>query len=642
MVAETVILCGDAKAPRRTRKIVPLSVTGSSANVALQSEDIGRRMLRSLPSALADLLDVATYVYAADQLVSRGGETASRLGADWRRELRFIIPVREPDRWSSPEVTSSLERLLGFMSEDRVRFDFVGARDSPASSDYFDFESEIEEVVLFSGGLDSLTGAIDRLSTGKARLLLVSHQSSTKIAKRQKQLVRDLAERFPGRVVHVPVRISMHGIERVERTQRTRSFLFGALGAVVSRIAGAAGLSLFENGIVSFNLPIACQVVGAAATRTTHPRVIRDLAEFLSTLLEQQVGVDNPYVWKTKAEVAGLLRAAGHADLARHTVSCSRVYWMTRLHTHCGRCSQCLDRRFGTMAADLGEDDPAIMYETDLLTGAREEDLDRTMAESFVRHALDLHDLSERGFMNRFGGEVARAISCVPGMSAGDVARAMLGLHHRHADAVRSVLEGGYRRHAGELAAETLPPSCILRLVAGPGGVVRPLAEAQEKREPPPVDLRDFQRSSQMRLALDPRTKLVLIEGMPPIEGSTSFALLEMLAAAWEKDRQAKLAPENHAFLTARSLAKALRISETSLRRCVYRVRRRVADGFEGNAGLVLAANALIENHRWKGYRLNPAVLLIAPGELDVGAEWHNSDPPASQLRDRARGNTIG
>ena len=85
----------------------------------------------------------------------------------------------------------------------------------------------------------------------------------------------------------------MQGIEPVERTQRTRSFLFGALAGTVARIAGASGFSLFENGIVSFNLPIAGQIVGAAATRTTHPRVIRDLSNFLSALLDSEVNVQN-------------------------------------------------------------------------------------------------------------------------------------------------------------------------------------------------------------------------------------------------------------------------------------------------------------------------------------------------------------
>ena len=96
----------------------------------------------------------------------------------------------------------------------------------------------------------------------------------------------------------------MRGIEAVETTQRTRSFLFGALAATVAQVGHASRLALFENGIVSINLPIAGQVLGTAATCTTHPRVVRDLAAFLSALLEREVVVENPYLWKTKAEVA--------------------------------------------------------------------------------------------------------------------------------------------------------------------------------------------------------------------------------------------------------------------------------------------------------------------------------------------------
>ena len=57
---ETVILCGEAPRPKRAVKALPLAVRGPSANVRLESEDVGRRMLASLPALLADLLDLAT------------------------------------------------------------------------------------------------------------------------------------------------------------------------------------------------------------------------------------------------------------------------------------------------------------------------------------------------------------------------------------------------------------------------------------------------------------------------------------------------------------------------------------------------------------------------------------------------------
>ena len=639
---ETVVLCGGAPPPHRRARVVRLSTEGAEANVELRSEDIGRRMLASLPATLADLLDVATYIYCADQLVSRGGSTGRQLGADWRRELRFVIPVREPDRWSSPEVTQRLERLLAFMSDDNTRFEFVRARDGPTGSGYFDFGSEVDEVALFSGGLDSLSGAVDRLSKGASRLLLVSHQSSTKIAKRQRELARELAARFPNRVLHIPVRVTMRGIEAVETTQRTRSFLFGALAATVAQVGHASRLALFENGIVSINLPIAGQVLGTAATRTTHPRVVRDLAAFLSALLEREVVVENPYLWKTKAEVAEVLRASGHGDLARHTVSCSRVYWMTRLHTHCGRCSQCLDRRFGALAAGIREDDPETMYEVDLLTGAREEDLDQTMAESFVRHALELKDMTERTFMSRFGGEVARVISCIRGMSSNEVACAMLDLHHRHAVAVRAVLEDGYREHAHALAGQTLPPSCILRLVAGPGGIVAQPEPPRQTIESAPPDMRDFGRSSQIRLAIDAQARRVLIEGAPAIEGPAAFGLIQQLVELSQQDRAEGRAPENHGFIKAARLAKLLRVAEPSLRRCIRRIRVRLSDAFETQAGLPIFAEALIENAPWRGYRLNPAVLILSLNEINSPeADGHDLAHAGSQLHRRAPSGTM-
>ena len=283
---ETVILCGGAPRPKRPGKALPLSVAGPNPNVRLESEDVGRRMLASLPATLADLLDVATYVYAADQMVSRGGETASRLGSDWRRDLRFIIPVREPERWAAPEVCSSLERLLGFMSEDSFRFDFVEDA-GPARNHGLFRLSAARSTRSCSSPAGSIHWPAPSIACSTAAPASCSSATSRqpRSASRQKELATELARRFPNRVVHIPVRVRMHGIEPIERTQRTRSFLFGALAAAVARIAGAGGFSLFENGVVSFNLPIACQVVGAAATRTTHPRFIRDLSAFLSALL---------------------------------------------------------------------------------------------------------------------------------------------------------------------------------------------------------------------------------------------------------------------------------------------------------------------------------------------------------------------
>jgi hypothetical protein len=139
-VTETVVVCGGAKTSlRRNQVLLPLNMAGSNVNISLRLEDISRRMVADVPAVLADLLEVATYVFCADQLVSRGGKVMQALGSEWRRSLRFVIPVRELDVWASQTVLESLQHLLGFLSGDDFRFQFVKASSPPSLTNYLDF-----------------------------------------------------------------------------------------------------------------------------------------------------------------------------------------------------------------------------------------------------------------------------------------------------------------------------------------------------------------------------------------------------------------------------------------------------------------------------------------------------------------------
>ena len=55
----------------------------------------------------------------------------------------------------------------------------------------------------------------------------------------------------------------------LESTQRSRSFLYIAIGAAIAEMLGKSCVRFYENGVISLNLPICAQVVGAKATRTT-------------------------------------------------------------------------------------------------------------------------------------------------------------------------------------------------------------------------------------------------------------------------------------------------------------------------------------------------------------------------------------
>ena len=487
MSNDRVILCGGLAAPAsaRGKPVVALDIQQPDGNVTLKLQDISGRMTANMAPVLVDLLEVAAYVYCADQTAKRGGPTSQDFGEGWRRRFEFHIPVRQPDLWSSKPVRTALCETLGFLSDDEYEFNFKKLRREQPAARYLDFSHDpdagfqAEEVMLFSGGLDSLGGAVHEVLDEKRSVALVSHRSSPKIDAKQQQLMRDFAARSSRKPLHVPVWVNKEKALGREFTQRSRSFLFAALGAVVARLFELWRIRFYENGVVSINLPISAQVVGGRATRTTHPRVLNGFAEIFSAVFEKPFAVENPFRWKTKAEVVEVIRAAGCGDLVRHAVSCTHVWDMTTLHTHCGKCSQCIDRRFATLAAGCTDkEDPPEMYEVDLLRGERAPGHSRTMLESYVSTAMRVRTMNDLAFFATFG-EAHRVIRHVLGMSADGAAAAMLDLYRRHAAAVFQVIAGALAAHASEIAGGSVPSSCLL-ILALPDEYKRPATFAED------------------------------------------------------------------------------------------------------------------------------------------------------------------
>jgi 7-cyano-7-deazaguanine synthase in queuosine biosynthesis len=473
---ERLVLCGGVSRAAGDSTL-RLALDGRLQNITLKLEDISKRLVKNVPDLLIDLIEIATYVYCADQASSRGGKAQVGMGGDWRRNFHFVIPVRDADHWNDTRVVEPLRDTLSFLSEDDYKFEFEKATRPTSLEKYLELSGDddaafkADEVVLFSGGLDSLGGAVEELFTSVQRVALVSHRSSSKIFDHQKQLVAELKQRFPKRMMHIPVQVTRQDPLRVqEYTQRTRSFLYTALACVVARLFGKRQIRFFENGVVSINLPISDQIVGARATRTTHPLVLERFREFFGAAIGTPIEIDNPFIWKTKADVIRSIVERGCGPLLKHTVSCTRTYDITKLHTHCGCCSQCLDRRFAVLAANAAKYDPVEMYKVELLKDARDKDNDTTMAESYVRTALQLREMGELAFFSRFSGETARVCAGFPSKIPDDIARQVLGLHQRHGQTVWNVLTAAVRVHSAELVRRILPPSSVLMMTVAPSG----------------------------------------------------------------------------------------------------------------------------------------------------------------------------
>ena len=599
-----LVLCSGAGGRDKDRKTLTLDLHGPGRNVRLEISDISRPLLANLPDILVDLLEVASYVYAADSATSRGGESDRNMGEWWRRDFQFVIPVRVPELWSSTSVISALVETLNFLSDEQYAFEFCHFTDPPVTESYFklpDTKGSVfspDEIVLFSGGMDSFAGAVEELANSNRKVALVSHRSAPKIASAQQHLVDDLRNQFGADgLLHIPVWAQVLGKRSQESTHRTRSFLFATLGAVTAKLFGKERIHFYENGVVSLNLPPVAQVVGARATRTTHPQALTGFRRVLSEVFGHPFHVENPFCWLTKTEVVERIAANGCGHLIRHTRSCTRIREMTKQHSHCGQCSQCLDRRFAVLAAGQGDEDPEEAYKTDLFIGERPSGQAREMALAFVRSASLIRKMVDVTFFERYG-EASRTVKYFDAPTD-TVAGQIFGLYLRHAERVCRVCEDAISAHAAELLEGTLSPSCLLTLIIGQSGDI---SEYPARPEEPAEAIAE---RTDIRIALDEGGKRVVFDRWGEIKGANAQLLL-ILAASYRDAARNERAPQNFPFIRSDQLAEQIGCAQQTLRRRISRCRNHIARMAAGVGDSAPPADAVIENHPWYGYRLNP------------------------------------
>jgi len=489
------VICGNASAkgisddPKNDIRLRLSGVQGEG-NITLRIEDIHSKMFSSVPAKFHDLLEIATYVYSADQVILRGADDVDNFGDGWRRDLHFVVPVRNPDFWNSAEMKNALTSTLGFLSDDNYEFTFVKLAQDHSIQDYLEFNDaqaiygKPEQVVMFSGGLDSLAGALDEVLSQQRRVVLVTHKATPKLNTRHKTLRDLLAQKAGDNAPHqISVRVHKKKPMNREYTQRSRSFLFVSIGATIAKMLGLSSVRFYENGVISLNLPVCAQVVGGRATRTTHPKVMKGFQDIMTLVAEAPFTVENPYIWKTKAEVVEQIVKVGCADLIKHSMTCTHTWEMTNQHTHCGLCSQCIDRRFAIIAAKADQYDPIDHYKADVFTQSRNKDDDKIMSASYLERANQVGALENVGqFLAKYA-EVNRVLRFLGGSTA-QAAQRVFDLYKRHAGEVNSASDEMVRRHATAIRERTMPGDALLRTVHESASVISVPAVSSKEKQP--------------------------------------------------------------------------------------------------------------------------------------------------------------
>ncbi|SMC67938.1 PD-(D/E)XK nuclease domain-containing protein [Pedobacter africanus] len=451
-----IVLCGGVSpSPHKTKKYASnhihrliIDPSNPGHNINLELPHFIQLVNCHFPDRIKDLLEIAGYVYAADRMIGRGANNSLEYHS-WSRQLNFIIRVRDVSFWSNPEITKRLSDALTFVSGDQgYSFIFKDGGADIGQKSLYDHEAiqlqkrENSIIGLFSGGLDSLAGALEILTTTDKNLILVSHRSNTTgVSKIQKGIHRLLETDFPGRIQYFAFYCNLHGERAVEETQRTRIFLYTAIAYSLSTLASEKEIHVFENGVTSLNFSKRADLVNARASRTTHPQTLKLLENFYSAVGEEQRPIVHPFLYNTKTDIFNKIKAAGKVNYINSTISCTKTFLSFENNsqaTHCGGCSQCVDRRLAAFASDLQDFD--AIYDIDIAKDPITSPESRTHLNDYIRAIVKYNNFTEMNFQYEMLAALTDIIPYLEGQRPSEKAMRIYDLLKTHTSQVLNAI----------------------------------------------------------------------------------------------------------------------------------------------------------------------------------------------------------
>lgn len=306
------------------------------------------------PSETAwDFMSIALAVFAADRFVLR-----SEAEDGWTRVIALDVALANPKIWKP--YLPRLADTLRFLTGDIWRLNVTSGGAKPPN--FPPRLSDRDCVCLFSGGMDSLLGALKLQNEGRTPFLV--SQGSPKEITPQKYLSNALkldGYRFEGKV-------SEKWRPPYEGSTRARSIIFFAYGVAAAEAHGFGELFIPENGLIAINPPFTPRRLGSLSTRTTHPHFLSELEAVLHGV-GLKVGLLNPFEGVTKGTMLKQSKSKNLESLVSNSYSCGKG---KRLNGQCGRCVPCLIRRAAFHAAGVKD---RTLYKTDLTKSKKNDDV---------------------------------------------------------------------------------------------------------------------------------------------------------------------------------------------------------------------------------------------------------------------------
>ena len=328
--------------------------------INIDDHDFKHRIQREFPSVIADVIDLAVAIHASDRLTIQDPKQP-------QIQLKVVLPVRHPEILNKSTLNQQLCQLLNWATGKQWVFEFERRRQPGRSIEnqplLCNFDPYVDEVSLWSGGLDALAGLYDRLKHSPAKsFALFGSGSNDNTHKKQQDVFHSLQHLFPDRLdlCRIPIRFDQSS-HLEKNPSRARGIVFMLLGSAYSCLHGLRVLHVYENGIGAINLPYRKSAVGLDHSRSVHPETLFGVGLLMTELIGDNFKVRNPFLFQTKAEIMKSLADDARIDLASQTSSCDSPHRKPQQPTQCGYCSSCVLRKQALAASQLKDNTQYIV-----------------------------------------------------------------------------------------------------------------------------------------------------------------------------------------------------------------------------------------------------------------------------------------
>ena len=206
---------------------------------------------------------------------------------------------------------------------------------------------------------------------------------------------------------------------------------------------------------------------------------LENFFRLFSEINQPKIKIVTPFLWKTKADIFHIIDQVGRKDLISSTVSCSHTS-RHRGATHCGGCSQCIDRKFAAYGSELDSVDDVGIYTSDFVRRGIENGEVRSTLIDYVCQAKEFASLNLNDFHLQMFSELAGFVDYIPGESEQEKVKKVWELCYRHGKQVSAAIRRMQAIHDNPFLP--LPEGSFLKMIAQREYLPDPIQEQQSSQ----------------------------------------------------------------------------------------------------------------------------------------------------------------